>query len=409
MTNVLHITYDAGNGGAGRAAQRIHTAVLQVGVDSTLHSARPDLGQRAATTAWMRRLSSGLRARADVAVNALLSTPSASPRWTAAVPSAWAKAINASSCDLVHLHWVCGGMMSIEDIGRIRKPIVWTMHDMWAFCGSENIASDDRYVTGYRPDTRPPQESGFDLNAWAWRRKQDAWRTPAQIVAPSRWMESCVSRSALMAGWPVSLVPNPIDTDAWSPRPRDRSRNALGLRPDDRVLCVAGIDGAVSPHKGYDLLTDALHLAAAKVPVTVLVIGHTGSWQPRIAGVSFRFLGLLNDDTLLRDSFCAADAMLVPSRIDNLPNTAVEAASCGIPVVAFDIGGLPDIVVHRATGYLAHPFDVADLARGIDWVFTGSTPADIARAARAHAEERFAMARVGALYRDVYDAVLARN
>lgn len=409
MTNVLHITYDACNGGAGRAARRIHTAVLQVGVDSTLHSARPDRGQRGTMTAWTRRLSSGLRARADVAVNALLSTPSASPRWTAAVPSAWAKTINASPCDLVHLHWVCGGMMSIEDIGRIRKPIVWTMHDMWAFCGSENIAFDDRYVSGYRRDTRPPQESGVDLNAWAWRRKQRAWRTPARIVAPSRWMESCVSRSALMAGWPVSVVPNPIDTDVWSPRPRDRSRHTLGLGPDERVLCVAGIDGAVSPHKGYDLLLDALHLAAATVPVTVLVIGHTGSWQPRVAGVSFRFLGLVNDDALLRDSFCAADAMIVPSRIDNLPNTAVEAASCGIPVVAFDVGGLPDIVVHRVTGYLARPFDVADLACGIDWVLTGSAPADVARAARAHAEETFSMARVGALYRDVYDAVLARN
>jgi glycosyltransferase involved in cell wall biosynthesis len=409
MTSVLHLTYDAGRGGAGRAAQRIHAAVLGTGVASVLRAARTDRNPSATVaTAWSTRFRYGMRARTEAAINALMSTPNAAPRWTAAVPSAWSTMINSCPCDIVHLHWVCGGMMSIEDIGRIRKPIVWTMHDMWPFCGAENIAADERYVAGYTPRTRPAQERGIDLNAWTWQRKQRAWRTRFQIVAPSRWMGSCVSRSALMAEWPVAVVPNPIDTRSWSPRPRDDVRRGLGIAHDERVLCVAGIDGALSPHKGYDLFTEALPHVARTTPVTVLVIGHSGSWRPRLAGVSFRFLGALHDDAALADAFCAADAMIVPSRIDNLPNTAVEAASCGVPVVAFDIGGLADIVTHGVSGYLARPFDTADLATGIDWVLARAAAGDVGRAARQVAEQRFAMSRVGEQYRAVYHSVLSR-
>lgn len=407
MTNVLQITYNAFGGGAGRAARRIHEAVGRSGIESTLHCAR-----------WMtagrrRRIASklyyGMRARAEAAINLLMKTPNPSPRWTASLPSNWAASINSSRFDLVHLHWICGGMMSIEDIGRINKPIVWTMHDMWAFCGSENLADDDRYAKGYRRNNRPRGETGLDLHGWTWRRKHRSWTGGFQVVAPSRWMKACINRSCLMHEWPVEVVPNPIDTDKWCPQPRAQARAALAIENDACVLCVAGIDGPVSRHKGYDLLNDALAAMPHGRQITLLVIGHPGGWQPVIPGVTIRFLGFVSEDEALRRAYCAADAMVVPSRIDNLPNTAVEAASCGLPVAAFDVGGLPDIVEHRVSGYLARPFDVDDLARGIGWVLDATKDGRAGRAARSCAVERFEMSRIGIRYSALYDAVLART
>lgn len=406
MTKVLHVTYDVA-GGAGRAAQRIHEAVSLAGIDSTLVSARSPqdrAGGRVSRT--MRRVYYGVRGRAEAAVNGLMKPPHKSPRWTAVIPSQWAGFVNASNYDIVHLHWVCGGMISIADIGRFRKPVVWTMHDMWAFCGSEHVAGDDRFSVGYLASTRPPGLRGFDLDAWTWERKRRCWTSEFRIVAPSHWMASCVKRSALMGRWEVAVVPNPIDTTIWSPPSRSSARAALGIAQDSAVLCVVGIDGAISPHKGYDLLLAALPLIPAIGPLVVFVVGRSEGWRPQIQGVEFRFLGLVADDEVLRQAYAASDATVVPSRIDNLPNTAVEAASCGLPIAAFAIGGLPDIVDHGVSGYLAEPFDVGGLARAISWVLGRDTGPAAGVAGRSRAVERFGMLHVGRRYADVYQAAL---
>lgn len=135
----------------------------------------------------------------------------------AVFPSHWVKRINESDVDIVHMHWVQGEMLSIADIGKIRKPVVWTLHDMWAFCGAEHLAWDDRWQDGYRRQNRPLHESGFDLNRWTWQRKRKHWRRPFHIVCPSQWLAKCVRSSALMHSWPVTVVPNPIDTNRWQP------------------------------------------------------------------------------------------------------------------------------------------------------------------------------------------------
>ena len=116
-------------------------------------------------------------------------------------------------------------MLSIADISRIRRPIVWTLHDMWAFCGAEHYATDRRWSFGYRRDNRPDDERGFDLNRNTWLRKRKHWTRPLQIVCPSKWLADCVVSSALMSDWPLAVVPNPIDTDVWQPIDRRLARH----------------------------------------------------------------------------------------------------------------------------------------------------------------------------------------
>ena len=306
----------------------------------------------------------------------------------AVVPSCWPERINASDADVVHLHWVQGEMLSISDIGRIRKPIVWTLHDMWAFCGSEHYTTDHRWRYGYRRDNRPDHEDGFDLNRWAWQRKRKHWRRPLQIVCPSHWLAGCVRSSALMADWPVTVVPNPIDTDRWQPIDQRLARQLLGLPQDCPLLLFGAIGGGKDPRKGGDLLFSALAQIANDPILQSMQLVVFGQHRPKSLpqlGFPIQFTGHLNDDLSLRALYSAADVFVIPSRQDNLPNTGLEAHACGTPIVAFNVGGMTDIVDNRVTGAIAEPFQPGSLAEAIRWVLDDT---ERSRSLRASARER---------------------
>jgi len=328
----------------------------------------------------------------------------------AVVPSCWPERINASDADVVHLHWVQGEMLSIADIGRIRKPIVWTLHDMWAFCGAEHYTTDHRWRDGYRRDNRPAHESGFDLNRWTWQRKRKHWRRPHQIVCPSHWLADCARSSALLADWPVAVIPNPIDTYSWQPIDQRFARQLLGLPQDCLLLLLGAMGGGNDPRKGADLLLAALSKLCSEARVQnlqLVVFGQLAPQKPPQLGFPVHYIGHLHDDVSLRALYSAADVMVIPSRQDNLPNTGLEASACGTPVVAFNTGGLPDIVDDRITGAIAEPFDPASLAACIRWVLEDpQRRQQLGSAARARAEQLWAPPRIAGSYAQIYENVI---
>jgi glycosyltransferase involved in cell wall biosynthesis len=338
----------------------------------------------------------------------LLKTATPGLHSPACIPSRWASRLNASAADVVHLHWINGEMMSIADIGRLTKPTVWTLHDMWAFCGAEHYTDGVRYREGYSTANRPSCESGFDLDRWTWRRKQRHWQRPMQIVTPSRWLADCVEQSSLMGDWPVMVIPNPLDTEVWRPLDKLRARQLLNLPPDAPILLFGALGGDEDPRKGFDLLRDALqHLRGRVADLELIVFGQRAPKQDLSLGFPVHHTGYLHDDERLRLLYSAADAVAVPSRLEAFGQTASEAHACATPVVAFNTGGLADIVAHRETGYLAKPFDVPDLAAGIEWVIAakGAGP-DLAAAARDRACRLWDSPVVARQYADLYAATI---
>ncbi len=321
----------------------------------------------------------------------------------AILPSGRVGALNNSDAEVLHLHWVQGEMLSIAEIGRLRKPAVWTLHDMWAFCGAEHYTEEFRWREGYRKGNRPGYESGIDLNRWTWERKRKHWQQPMHIVTPSHWLAKCVRESALMRDWPVSVIPNPIDTERWQPLEQALARELLGLPKDVPLLLFGAIGGGQDPRKGFDLLQAALHHQRGEIPELQLVVfGQLRPKDPPDLGFPIHYTGYLHDDLSLRALYSAADAFVLPSRQDNLPNTGVESLACGTPVVAFDTCGLPDIVTHKETGYLARAFDAVDLARGIQWVLEHPSKERLRDHARAVAVAEFSYPTVAAQYRATY-------
>ena len=409
---VLQLNYSDINGGAARAAYRIHHALPNSGINSQM------LVNVASSGDWTVQRPTGKLAKASHRVRPHLVTPLILLLHTdnhvlhspAVLPSRWPERLNASDADVVHLQWVQHEMLSIADIARIRKPIVWTLHDMWAFCGAEHYTTDHRWRDGYRRDNRPAYESGFDLNRQTWQRKCKHWRRPLQIVCPSQWLAVCVRSSALMHDWPVAVVPYPVDTDRWQPIDQRLARQLLGLPQDCPLLLFGAIGGGKDPRKGMDLLLAALaHLRTEPSLQTLqlVVFGQLAPQSPPQLGFPVHYIGHLHDDLSLRALYSAADVMVIPSRQDNLPNTGLEAHACGTPVVAFDTGGLPDIVANHITGALAEPFEPASLAAAIRWVVEDPhRRQQLGAASRSRAVQLWSPVRVAGLYAEVYQQAL---
>ena len=151
-----------------------------------------------------------------------------------------AQSINATDADVVDIHWATDGFLSIREIGRITKPVVWSLCDMWPFSGSEHYGSDApdaRWRTGYTKDNRPPDERGFDLDLHAWERKRKWWTRERHVVTASTWMNNATHARALMRDWPTHQISHVIDCDTFQPMEMRKARAALGLPQDVPSSC----------------------------------------------------------------------------------------------------------------------------------------------------------------------------
>jgi glycosyltransferase involved in cell wall biosynthesis len=365
-------------GGASRAAQRLHNALV---ASSDIQSAM--IVRQRINDDWRvsqpggNIIAKGLRAilpSIDGFPTRLQDSASSVPRSSAFVSSINAAKVNMSDSDVINLHWICGGLLSVETIGKIRKPVVWTLHDMWPFCGAEHLTKDEvssRWRIGYDKENRDPMDRGLDIDRWVWRRKRKSWKNPFHIVAPSNWLAECARSSALLCNWNVTVIPNVIDTSRFSPIGKALARKILRLPLEAKLVLFGAIRGTQLSYKGWDLLQPALTKLAALLPdAQAVIFGQSEPKNPPSLGIRMHWMGHLYDDATLSLLYSAADVMVVPSRQESFCQTGSEAHACGCPVVAFGATGLLDVVAHGTTGYLAEPFSSEDLANGIAWVLT---------------------------------------
>lgn len=411
MTRITILSHSDNGGGASRAAYRLYRALQAADIQPrmTVRSKQTGDWTVTATSKTHAKAVNFVRSRFGGNLMLLQKTSNANMHSANLLPSNLAAAINASDTDIVNLHWLGGEAMSVGDVGRIRKPVVWTLHDMWAFCGAEHVTDDGpdaRWRTGYYRGNRPADSAGLDIDRHTWNRKRRAWNTPVQIVTPSRWLADCVRHSALMKGWPVAVIPNVLDTEIFKPLDRLYCRHVLNLPSDKKIVLFGAFGGGLSLNKGYDLLLGAMHaLAASRLDILCVVFGQSEPQQPSDIPFPIQWMGHVGDDATLALLYGAADVMVIPSRLENLPQSGTEAHACGCPVVAFNCAGLPEVVDHRVTGYLAEAYRTDDLARGIAWVVSDRIiNAKLGMAARKKAETLWSASSVVPAYLDVYEA-----
>ena len=420
---VLAMNHSDTVGGAARAAYRVHNAVRSLGVESTLRVNQKSLQDptvQGPANKLRRLLAKFYSGMGQLLIKPFKDNP-AIYHSIALMPTRWAARLNSSQNDVVHMHWINGEMISIADIGKINKPLVWTLHDMWGISGAEHYCDDARAYDGYTKENRPQGETGFDLNRWTWLRKSKHLKRPILITTPSRWMAAKISESALMKDWPVMAIANPIDTEFWRPIDQSIAREELGLPQNVPLILFGAAGGASDPRKGFDLLLESLPLLQISMTsqgmssLELVVFGQDapkgGSGLTNL-NIPTHYMGHINNDHTLQLLYSAADVMVVPSRQETFGQTASEALACGCPVAAFGATGLLDVVEHLTCGYLAKPYDPQDLAMGIEWLIRSQQDeknagriheSSLRKAARKHAIDHFSYPVIGRQYLKAYE------
>ena len=407
---ILHISGDVG-GGAARAAWRLHNSLCESSeiesnliVRGFLDDDAQHLGIR---SSYFGKIYLKIIPLLDRLPARLQFSYLKVPRSSGCLGSISLERINNSSADIVHLHWICAGFLSIEQIGKISKPVVWSLHDMWPFCGAEHIAGDGanaRWRQGYSSLNRDSRDKGIDIDKWVWRRKQIAWARPLSIVAPSKWMADCAKSSMLMRGWNVAVVPNPLNVEIFKSINKEVARKELNLPLGKKLIIFGAIRGTQLSYKGWDLLLPALKLLInGKSDYEVVIFGERAPQNPPDLGFNLHWIGHVENELELAKVYSAADVVVVPSRQESFGQVASEAQACGCPVVAFRSTGLIDVIEHRVTGFLAEPFSIQDLAAGIEWVLSDESRYKIlSNSARSRAVSLWSYDAVALQFMEIY-------
>jgi glycosyltransferase involved in cell wall biosynthesis len=410
---VLIVNFADNEGGAARAAYRLHKALLRSGVDSQM-LVDTKLSDDYSVIGQDSNVGNGISLMRRVLDRLLINFyKHRSPTYFSPnlVPfSGLVKRINALNPDIVHLHWVNKAMLSISDIAAIKAPIVWSLHDMWAFTGGCHY---DEECGAYKQSCGTCKVLGSvkpnDLSHKVFKKKLTTYAVHQNltVVGLSKWLAESALKSTLFKNNKVVCLPNPIDTSVYLPLDKRIAREILGL-PVDKKLILFGAMGATSdPRKGYKVLCEALlQLKGQDIELVVF-----GSSQPETSeGFKFNthYLGQLHDDVTLRALYSAVDVMVVPSRQENLSNAIMESLACATPVVGFDIGGNSDMIEHKNNGYLVKPFDIADLTAGIEWVLNAPNYGELSVSARNKVLTEFDSRVVVKQYIGLYESVLEK-
>lgn len=280
--------------------------------------------------------------------------------------------------DIIHLHWVNQGLLSLKGIRKVLqsgKPVVWTMHDMWpltAICHHAYECTSYQSECSECPFLNHPGR--HDLSYRVFRRKQQVLHGIAghlSFVAVSQWLADKACSSALTGAFPVHVVPNVLSMQQFIIVDRIDARTAL--EAEERYVIAFGAARIDDPIKGFGYLCQALRLLVEQGrvkadEVRLLLFGQVRDGQVlQQIPVRYTHLGYVDDAYRLSQIYSASNVTVSSSLYETFGQTLIEAMACGSVPVSFDGSGQTDIIVHQKNGYLAHRLSAESLADGIAW------------------------------------------
>jgi len=359
MNPLLVSTFDR-TGGAARSAYRLLNALQQEGVAAKLlvrNRTKYDRNVIKAENAWL----GWCRAYLDFLPLKLYPRRLTNAFSRAAVKDGLRRWMIRLQPDLLHLHWANEGFLKIETLQSLGLPLVWTMHDSWVFTGGCHLPDDcHRYEErcGRCPVLGSIREE--DLSRRIWNRKQQNYPFPKMtFVAPSRWLAERAQSSSLLSKCHVEVIPNPVDVTFYSPGDSFAARSVCGLPADRHVLLFGAHHALSDPNKGAELLWKTLQSLPAEFRRKCLLVIFGEDREGFCPPVEIETIncGVLENESEIVNLYRAADVLILTSRQENLPNMISEAMSCGLPCIAFAVGGVPEQIRHHQNGCLVEPFD----------------------------------------------------
>ncbi len=267
--------------------------------------------------------------------------------------------------DIINLHWVANFLDYTSFFQKNNKPVIWTLHDMNPFSGGEHYEEIYEGVdSNGAPQKRKPNEDEKKIILSNLKLKKGALANVNNltIVAPSQWLAKEARKSELFKEFPVICIPNGLDSEMFKPRNKSFSREMLGVDKDKKVILFVA-DSVNDKRKGFEFLLRAID-KLVRNDIVLCAIGELKSYEKPSCPIVE--LGYIKDERMMSLAYSAADVFVIPSLMDNLPNTVLESLMCGTPVIGFPVGGIPEMIKHGENGLLTKSISVDDLVETIN-------------------------------------------
>lgn len=363
---IIHIASYV-NGGAGTAAYRIHEALLENGCDSAFLSLdkaaekmkgcyqlikpRESLFARLGYQ-FKKLFPNRIEKQRNEIIKELQESYASLNCELASLPFSDFDLINhpkVESADIIHLHWITGIIDYPSFFTNIKKPLIWTFHDMNPIKG----------LYHYEEDEMRNQKTSGRLNKKVEEIKKESIKNcvPSLVyVAPSKWLFHKAAGSKLFGQCCGYHIEYTVNTEVFRPLDYNNLREQLFIPPEHTILLFVS-QYINNYRKGFALLQ--LAMDSVQENVTLLIIGNATGFKMNNANI--RILGKVEDNDLLCQYYCLADALILPSREDNLPNVMLEALACGTPILSFDVGGMASVISNYFNGLKAKEISVDGL------------------------------------------------
>jgi len=311
--------------------------------------------------------------------------------------------------DIIHVNCIDRNVISLFDLLKIGKPILWTVRDNTAHTGGCTFLYDcEKYITGCGSCEYIKSDFPYDITSAIFNIKRDVYAHLNNIimVGPSNWMADNLKRSGITKEKDIRVIPNSVNLNSYYPEKTIQARKELNFDLNKKYI-LFGAHNVQNVRKGFAHIKKALESVKSKTPVELVTFGKNGE-NIQLGDIIIRDLGYVNGDEQKRLLYSACDLMLVPSLSEAFGKTVTESMACGTPVVAYNTGGPADIIDHKLNGYLAKIYDIKDLATGINWVINHPNPEELSKNAITKCKTHFNSEMVADKYIEAYKDLLAQ-
>ena len=409
---ILHINYHQNQGGASVAANRLVEALNANNIDSkllvnekTTHNKFVQSQFKYIYGLYFHKIKKIL----SIHIKKILGANDIYKDSISIFPSNLHKKINNSSADIINLHWICNEMISLKEIKKINKPIVWTLLDMWPFAGSTHYTDNDFYRF---PNKNYNNYKKFNIENWVLNRKTKYFHKDIVIVCISKWMSKLAKQSHIFKNNKIYTIPLTIDIDEWKSVGKESAKKTLNFEKNKKHFLFSAYNGINDERKGFDLLLKAMSKLDIDVnDFKIVILGNTNGLEEIKKKYKYNFITFdkkkpVADYDLIKTVYSACDILIMPSRLEAFGQVALEAGSCSLPCVSFKDTGIADIIIHNKDGYLAEYLNVEDLAKGINLLNNEIINNQMSKEIRKKIIQEFSYKSVSKKYENIYKTLI---